>query len=96
MNINVNVAINNSKTIDNKYNNQEHQDIIKINNEIIKQLNKDVLHELTDEKLLDDYIKCKSVNNAINKCVTLLICLKKQENERNNIHDPRRSRQFKS
>jgi hypothetical protein len=70
--MNVNVAVNNSKTIDNKYNNQENQDIIKINNEIIKQLNKDVLHELTDEKLLDDYIKCKSVNNAINKLIYVL------------------------
>jgi hypothetical protein len=51
----------------------ENTDIIKhINNTIIKQISKDVLIQLTDKNLLDDYLKCKSVNNSINKLMNVL------------------------
>jgi len=56
----------------NKIDNNEKDNITQINNEIIKQISKDVLNDLTNEKLLDDYLKCKSVNNAINKLIDLL------------------------
>jgi hypothetical protein len=50
----------------------ENEFITLINNEITKQINKDILNKLTDEKLLDDYLKCKSVNNAIYKLTNVL------------------------
>jgi hypothetical protein len=51
----------------------ENTDIIThINNTIIKQISKDVLIQLTDKNLLDDYLKCKSVNNSINKLMNVL------------------------
>ena len=47
-------------------------DINYINNEIKKQINKDILNDLKDKKLLNEYLKCKSVNNSIDKLVNIL------------------------
>lgn len=60
---------------------EKNDDIIKINNEITKQINKDVLSELTDEKLLDNYLECKSVNNAIDKLMDVLKDVGIQDNK---------------
>lgn len=62
-------------------NNNENYSITQINNEIKKQINKDVLIELTDENLLDDYLKCKSVNNAIDKLINVLKNVGIQDNK---------------
>lgn len=74
----------NEDDIDNKTD-EENNDIILINNEIIKQISKDILNELTDEKLLDEYLKCKSVNNAIDKLINVLKDVGIQYNKINEI-----------
>lgn len=60
---------------------EENNNIIQINNVITKQINKDILNELSDEKLIDDYLKCKSVNNAIDKLINLLKDVEIQNNK---------------
>lgn len=62
----------NIEKINNNKNNEENDGITQINNEITKQISKYILNELTDEKLLNEYLKCKSVNNAIDKLINVL------------------------
>lgn len=64
--------VNKNKDEINNKTDEENDNITLINNEIKKQINEDILNELTDEKLLDDYLKCKSVNNAIDKLIDVL------------------------
>ena len=60
-------------------------DINYINNEIKKQINKDILNDLKDKKLLNEYLKCKSVNNSIDKLVNILKDINIEEKKINEI-----------
>lgn len=60
-------------------------DINYINNEIKKQINKDILNDLKDKKLLNEYLKCKSVNNSIDKLVNILKDVNIEEKKINEI-----------
>jgi hypothetical protein len=71
-NTDIKININKNKDDKNNKTDEENDSISQINNEIIKQISKDILNELTDETLLDDYLKCKSVNNAIDKLIDIL------------------------
>jgi len=66
------IIINKNDDKKNNKTDEKNNSITQINNEITKQISKDILNELTDKKLLDDYLKCKSVNNAINKLINVL------------------------
>lgn len=61
------------KNIDNK--------IKDINNKIEAQINKDIIDELSNKNLLSDYLKCKSVNNSIDKLTNILKEVKIDENK---------------
>lgn len=61
--------------------NEENNIVTNINDSITKQINKDILSELTDEKLLDDYLKCKSVKNSIEKLINVLKDVGIQDNK---------------
>lgn len=43
-----------------------------INKQIKKQVNIDIINKLTDDNLLEYYLKCKSVNISINKLTSIL------------------------
>ena len=57
---------NTSKNYNKTYN------LIQINNEIERQVDKNILLKLTDENLLHEYLQSKSVQRAINKLTTIL------------------------
>jgi hypothetical protein len=77
--------MNNKKILKKNIKINESNNITQINNEIIKQINRYVLNELTDEKLLDEYLKCKSVNIAINKLINVLKDVGIQDDKINEI-----------
>lgn len=52
-----------------------------INKQIKKQVNIDIINKLTDDNLLEDYLKCKSVNISINKLTSILKEVNIQENK---------------
>lgn len=43
-----------------------------INKKINKQFDINIYNQLTDENLMDEYLKCKSVNNSIEKLINIL------------------------
>ena len=61
--------------------NKLNDDLNNINNKIEEQINKDILNKLTDKNLLNDYLKCKSVNNSITKLIDILKDVGIEENK---------------